>query len=393
MKARPIVEGVWWMGAVDWDRRLFDSFIPLPEGTSYNAYLVRGSAKTALLDTVDPAKADQLLGQLREVEQVDYLVAHHAEQDHSGALPLLLARYPQAQVVTTKKGKGMLVDHLDIPGERVLTVEDGERLDLGGRSLEFIHTPWVHWPETMSSFLTPENILFSCDFFGSHLATSELFASETPSAVAAAKLYFAEIMMPFRAIIRKDLQKVGQRPAALIAPSHGPVWDRPATILEAYAEWVSETPKNLAAVCHVSMHGSTALMVERLVASLVALGVTVRQISMESADPSRLTVALVDAATLVLATPTVLAGAHPHVAYAALLTGTLRPKLRCAATIGSYGWGAKAPEQLAGLMADLKVEWLDPVVCRGLPRENDLEQLDGLAAAIAGRHRELGLFA
>ncbi len=185
------------MGAVDWDRRLFDSLMPLPDGTSYNAYLIQGSEKTALLDAVDPTMENVLLSQLESVENIDYLIAHHAEQDHSGAIPRVLEKYKNAKVVATKLGKKMLMDHLPIPEERFVTVGDGETLSLGDKTLEFIHTPWVHWPETMCTYLREEKILFTCDFFGSHLATSDLYVTDEARAYEAAKRYYAEIMMPF----------------------------------------------------------------------------------------------------------------------------------------------------------------------------------------------------
>ncbi|MBA3051810.1 MBL fold metallo-hydrolase, partial [bacterium] len=178
MKARKIVNDVYWLGAVDWDRRLFDSLIPLPDGTSYNAYLIRGSEKTVLLDSVDPAMADILLAQLEDIPKIDYLIAHHAEQDHAGTIPRVLDKYPNARVIATAKGKGLLVDHLGISPDRVKTVDDGEVLSLGNKILEFIHTPWVHWPETMSTHLKEDGILFSCDFFGSHLATTDLYVKD-----------------------------------------------------------------------------------------------------------------------------------------------------------------------------------------------------------------------
>ena len=173
MKPRRICDGVQWIGAVDWNRRLFDSLIPLPDGTSYNAYLVRGSDKTALLDTVDPAMKDVLMRRLANIDRIDYLVAHHAEQDHSGTMPAVLDKYPQAMVVCTPKAAPMLVDHLGIAPARIKTVEDGEILSLGSKTLRFVHTPWVHWPETMVTHLPEDRILFSCDFFGSHIATSD----------------------------------------------------------------------------------------------------------------------------------------------------------------------------------------------------------------------------
>jgi len=206
MKARNIVDNVYWLGAIDWDRRLFDSLIPVPDGTSYNAYLIRSSEKTVLLDTVEPAMADILLSQLADIPHLDYVIAHHAEQDHAGTIPQVLDKYPGVQVLVSPKGKGMLIDHLRIPADRVTEVKDGETLKLGDKTLEFIHTPWVHWPETMSTYLQEDKILFSCDFFGSHLATTDLYAADKARVYEAAKRYYAEIMMPFRGIIQKNLK-------------------------------------------------------------------------------------------------------------------------------------------------------------------------------------------
>lgn len=388
MKAREIRDRVHWLGAVDWDRRLFDSLIPLPDGTSYNAYLVRGSEKTALLDTVDPTMADVLMLQLEGVPRVDYVVAHHAEQDHSGTIPQVLERYEGAKVLATPKGKGMLVDHLCIPQERIIAVEDGETLSLGDRTLEFIHTPWVHWPETMVTYLPQERILFTCDFFGSHLAASALYVTEEWRVYEAAKRYYAEIMMPFRQVIRKNLEKIEGREVDLIAPSHGPMYDRPAFILEAYRDWTSEEPKNVVVVPYVSMHGSTARMVAHLVSGLTERGLTVHQFDLVATDIGKLAIALVDAATLVVGTPTVHVGPHPNAVYAAYLANALRPKLKFATLVGSYGWNSRVVEQVAGLIPNLKVEILEPVLCRGFPRQADFQALDDLAEAIAHKHRE-----
>jgi len=391
MKARKIREGVYWMGAVDWDRRLFDSLIPLPDGTSYNAYLTQGSEKTALLDTVDPIMADVLMFQLEGMPHVDYVVAHHAEQDHSGAIPHVLKKYENAKVIATPKGKGMLIDLLCIAEERFITVDDGETLSLGDKTLEFIHTPWVHWPETMVTYLREERILFSCDFFGSHLATTDLYVTDEARVYEAAKRYYAEIMMPFRKIIQKNLEKVGGHAIDLIAPSHGPIYDRPPFIIDAYRDWVSEVPKNVVVLPYISMHGSTEKMVEYLVSALAERGVTVHQFNLAATDIGKLAITLVDAATIVIGTPTVHVGPHPNVVYAAYLANALRPKLKFASIIGSYGWSSKAIEQIARLIPDLKVETLEPVLCKGFPREADFKALDNLAATIAVKHKEHNL--
>jgi flavorubredoxin len=388
MRPREIRDGVYWLGAIDWDRRLFDALIPLPDGTSYNAYLIKGRGKTALLDSVDPRMSEHLLAQLEGVERIDYLVSHHAEPDHSGAIPKVLERYPEAKVLTTPKGKGMLIDLFAIPGERIEPVEDGQALSLGDKTLRFIHLPWVHWPETMVSYLEEEHLLFTCDLFGSHLATTDLYADER-RVYEPAKRYYAEIMMPFRTVIARHLEKLADYKVELIAPSHGPIYQKPEFILAAYRDWVAGPPKNLAVIPYVSMWGSTKRMVEHLVGALAERGVKVERFDLASADIGKLAMALVDAATVVIGTPTVLGGPHPLAAYAAYLANALRPKVRFASVIGSFGWGGKAVEQLAGSLSNLKIELLEPVICRGAPREADFQALERLAETIAQRHRSL----
>ena len=393
MKPRKIKDGIYWVGAVDWDRRLFDDLIPLPDGTSYNAYLIQGSEKTALIDTVDPDMAHVLLGRLNQLgtERIDYVIANHAEQDHSGTLPQILAQHPEAQVVCTPKCKKMLVDMGLAPEDRFLTVDDSATLPLGDRTLEFIHAPWVHWPETMLTYLQEDKILFPCDFFGSHLATSDLYVSNEGQVYEAAKRYFAEIMMPFSKAIQKNLKRVKEYEISLIAPSHGPMYERPEFILDAYHSWIFDDPKNTVVLPYISMHGSTREMVDHLVDALIANGVTVKPFNLAVTDIGELAMSLVDAATIVIGSPTVLAGAHPNVVYAAYLANALRPKTKFVSIIGSYGWGGKMVQQLAGLIPNLKVEIIDPVVIKGRPKDEDFEALDKLAAVIAEKHKSLNL--
>lgn len=390
MNKRKITEGVALLGAVDWSRRLFDSLIPLPDGTSYNAYLVSGSEKTVLIDSVDPAMADVLLGQLADVPKIDYIVSHHAEQDHSGSIPHVLEKYPDAKVICSTKAKSMLMDLLHIPDGSFKAVEDGETLSLGDKTLTFIYTPWVHWPETMVTWLEEDKILFSCDFFGSHIATTAMFVTDKCRVYEAAKRYFAEIMMPFRNIIEKDLEKIKDYDIGMIAPSHGQIYDDPKWIMDAWRDWVYGTPKNLVVLPYVSMHESTHRMVDHLVSSLVDNKVEVELFDLTVTDIGKLAMALVDAATVVVGTPTVLAGPHPLAAYATFLANALRPRIKYLSIVGSYGWGGKTVETLSAMIPNLKVEVIDPVLCKGLPSESVYESLDKMAAAIAEKHREQG---
>ena len=390
---RQLKPDIYAVGAIDWDARLFDRLIPLPDGTSYNSYLVRGSEKTALLDTVDPTKTHVLLGNLVAVgvDKIDYIVAHHAEQDHSGSLPDVLLIYPEAKVVTNPKCKQMLIDLLDIEDEKFITVEDGQELSLGDKTLRFIYTPWVHWPETMSTYVPEDKILFSCDFFGAHLATSDLFADDQATVYESAKRYYAEIMMPFRTHVNAIIAKLSELAIEMIAPSHGPVHNEPEFIVDAYKDWASDLPKNEVVVAYVSMHGSTGKMVSHLVEALIERGIRVRQFELSTVDIGKLAMALVDAATVVIGSPTVLVGPHPCAAYAAFLANALRPKAKFASIIGSYGWGGKMVEQLTGLMTNLNAEILEPVLTKGDPKEADWAALDRLADGILAKHKEAGM--
>jgi flavorubredoxin len=392
LKPREISPKVYSVGAIDWDRRLFDALIPLPDGTSYNSYFVKGGDKTALIDTVDPTMQNGLLNNLSQlgVDNIDYVIANHAEQDHSGAIPYVLEKYPQAKVIVTPKCKGMLVDLLLVREEKLIAVSDKETISLGDRTLEFIHAPWVHWPETMLTYLREDKILFPCDLFGSHLATTDLYVTDEGQVYEAAKRYYAEIMMPFRTNIQKHLDKLKDYEIDIIAPSHGPIYDKPEFILKAYRSWVLDEPKNVVVLPYISMHGSTRVMVEYLVEALAERGITVKQFDLTVTDIGKLAMALVDAATVVIGTPTVLAGPHPNIVYTVSLANALRPKLRFVSIIGSYGWGGKTVEQLAGMIPNLKVEMLAPVFSKGFPREEDFKALENLAATIAEKHRENG---
>jgi flavorubredoxin len=392
MTAREMLPGIFEVGAIDWDRRLFDELIPTPEGTSYNSYLIRGSEKTLLIDTVDPAFAQTLFGHLDSlgVEAIDYVVANHAEQDHSGTLGALLARYPMARVVTNAKCRDMLKDLLQIPDDRFLVIQDREKLSLGDRTVEFLITPWVHWPETMVTYLHRDGVLFSCDFFGSHSATSELFTDGDSTVFGAAKRYYAEIMMPFRSSIRENLQKIAPLDIRIIAPSHGPVYRKPEFILSAYRDWVSDRVENRVVIPYVSMHGSTSALVHHLVDALMARKIPVHPFNLTVTDTGELAKALVDAATIVLATPTTLFSPHPKAMYAVYLVNLLRPKTRWVTVIGSYGWGGKTLQMIKENLPHLKAELLEPVMVKGFPKSEDMAALDRLADAIAERHRTLG---
>ncbi|MHA1124109.1 MAG: FprA family A-type flavoprotein [Candidatus Heimdallarchaeota archaeon] len=394
MTENELKPGIFQVGAKHYDRRLFDDLIPLPDGTTYNVYLVVGSEKTALIDAVDAVKFYELKDNLKKVnfKTIDYLISNHSEQDHSEAIVDLLKLYPKAMVVTNPKGKEHLMAHLHIPEEKFIVKNDGETLSLGDKTLQFIEAPWVHWPETMFTLAVEDKILFSCDLFGTHLAQSETFVTEKAKTYESAKRYFAEIMMPFRKLIRKHIVKLEDYDFDMIGPSHGPIHKDIDFIINAYKEWISDDVKNEVVIPYVSMHHSVKEMVEYLSSALTEKGITVRPFNLTVTDIGELAIALVDAATIIVGSPTVLTGAHPLAAYAVFLTNALKPKAKFASIVGSYGWKGQMKEQLIGMLPRLtQIELLEPVIVRGKITDEGKKLLDKLADDIYSKHKELGI--
>jgi flavorubredoxin len=390
MAVRKLVDKVYSVGAIDWDRRLFDELIPLPDGTSYNSYIIFGSEKTALIDTVEPEKKDELLTNLEKlgVKRIDYIIANHAEQDHSGSIPFVLNKFPEAKVVTNEKCKGFLKEFLLLKDDQFIVINDGDTLSLGDKTLKFIFTPWVHWPETMSTYLIEDKVLFSCDFFGSHRAASHLFVENAHRVIVDAKRYYAEIMMPFRLQIRKNIDKVLENEIKYIAPSHGPVYNDPKIIIDAYKEWISDSVEKKVLIPYISMHGSTKEIVEYLTDKFIDLGIEVIPINLTTADVGQIAMELVDAGGIIFATPYVLSGAHPSVVSTAYFINALRPKTKVVSVVASYGWGGIGVNQIKDMVKNLKVDFVEPVLIKGYPKHADFDKLDDFVEQFANKLKE-----
>lgn len=385
-----VVPDVYSVGSVDWNRTLFDAFVGLPKGTSYNAHLICGSEKTALLNATDPDKEEELITHLirLKVSHIDYIVALHTEQDHVGSIPMLLELFPSAMVVCTQSGMELLGHHLDVDPERCKVVSDNEKLSLGNKTLQFMVTPWVHWPDSMLAYCPEDKILFSCDLFGCHYATSDLFVTDFAEEEVLAKRYFAEIMMPFRTSIVEYLNRLETLEIEIIAPSHGPCVKPASYILDLYRIWTSDETKNLVVIPYVSMHGSVKRMVQHLSDVLIENDIAVQLYDLTTADTGDIAACLVDARTLILGVPTMLFGPHPLAASVAFVANMVRPKTKYLGIIGSYGWGGRTVEVLLELTATMQAERLDPVYIQGAPDEKAYDALDALAQVIIGKHQE-----
>lgn len=380
-------KGIHWVGVKDWGRRLFDGLIPLPHGTSYNAYVVQGSAKTALVDTVNPGFEDELLakvGKVADPAALDYVVMNHAEPDHAGAIPSVLATSPTARLILTAKGADMAARYFRVSQDRMQVVKDGDILDLGGKTLRFIDAPFLHWPETMFTYVVEDKVLFSCDFFGAHTAAG-VYADEVTDLAIRARMYFGEIMMPFRKAGERALKKLAGLPIELIAPSHGPLWCHPERILSLYRQWTMGETRPKVVVAYVSMWGSTERLVHIVAETLLDEGVQVAVHELAHVDLGDLAGDLVDAQAIVLGAPTVLGALHPAALYAAHLVRTLKPPLRYAAVLSSYGWGGGALRQVGEILGPTGIEVVGAVEIHGPPDADAEAQAAALGADLATR--------
>ena len=394
MKFQEIKNNIYYCGLNDCDRKIFDELIPLENGTSYNSYLVKGSEKIAIIDTMYPPMTEEYIKNLEEnnITKIDYIVENHGEQDHSGSIAALLKKYPDAIVVTNAKVAENIKNMVDVPEEKIKVIENNEELSLGDKTLQFIIAPGVHWPDTMFTYVKEDNVICTCDFLGAHYTFDDVFAVPSKELEHSAKRYYAEIMMPFRMMCKKYTQMLKDMKVDMILPSHGPVHKNPDYILDLYADWTSDTPKNLVVLPYVSMYKSTESMVDYLIEKLQSAGVQALKHDIVDGDLGNLAMGLVDAATIVLGTSMVLAGPHPASVNIAYVASVLRPKAKFAALIGSYGWGGKLFDLIAQLLAPLKLEVVaEPLQVKGKPKAEDFVKLDEIANAIIEKHKSIGL--
>lgn len=388
-----IKDGVYYCGVEDFGRKIFDQLIPLPHGTTYNSYFIEGNKKRALIDTSYSKTIKEFIENLNgKGEFIDYIIANHAEGDHSEALVKVLQLNPNAKVVTNKKCMDLLIDQYAIPENKFQIINDGDEISLGNKTLRFHLAPWVHWPDTMFTHLVEDNILFTCDFLGAHITYNkgQFYAQETQEYLLSAKRYYAEIMMPFRPHCKKYLDKIKEINPSMICPSHGGVYKNPDFILDAYYEWTADTPKNKVVIPFVSMYQNTERMVDRLAEKLREEGVEVHKFDLISDDIGDLAVELVDAATVVFGASMVLAMPHPYAFFGVYLTNALRPNVKFMSILGSYGWGGNLVGKIEENTNLLQAQKLDYITVKGRAKQEDLERIDALAHTIAQKHKEIG---
>lgn len=384
-----IAEGVFWVGAIDWTLRDFHGYVT-PHGTTYNAYLVLDEKK-ALIDTVRSSHFPELVSRVKEVldpREIDYLVSSHVEPDHSGSLSQVLALCPKAQVVTVERhGEQGLQKYFQqkLP---LMTVKEGSTLSLGKRSLSFIPTPLVHWPDNMMAFLSPDAILFSSDCYGQHFATSARFDDQADKGLlmAEASKYYANIIFPYPSQAARALEKTLALRPKVIGPSHGVMWrGHLPEILEAYGRWTRGETRPRALVVYDTMWHSTEAMALAVVEGIAQEGVEARLHSLGSSDLSHIMAELLEARALAVGSPLLNNNLLPAVAAFLTYLKGLRPRGKIGAAFGSFGWGGATA--VKAIKEDLALAGLevmeDELAVRFSPTPEELQACRQLGQKLA----------
>lgn len=345
MKAVKIREGIYWVGAIDWSVRSFHGY-STGRGTTYGAYLIIDD-KITLIDTVKAEFTGELVERIRDViepEKIDVIISNHVEMDHSGGVPALMELCPNAVFYTSgPSGVKGLTKHYGEYGYQ--PVKNGDTLSLGRRSLNFVATPMLHWPDNMVTYCPEEKILFSNDAFGQHFATSGKFDDEVDlnTALEEAKKYYANIIMCYGSQARRAWETVKQLDIDMIAPSHGVIWrSHIDSILEAYDEWSKNEPESGAVVVFDSMWHSTEIMAKTIAEAFGSQGIKTRLFDLKQNHISDILPDILTSKYIAVGSPTLNNQMMPTVAGFLCYLKGLSPKKREAFAFGSYGWSGQS---------------------------------------------------
>ncbi len=391
-----VVEGVYWVGTKDPGLRDFHSYTPY-FGSSYNAFLVVGSKASALVDTTKPHLLGDLVarvkGVLGDFAKIDYIVVNHNEPDHMGALAEVMRLAPRAKVLATKKGvEGALKFFGDVPAERFQEVKAGDAVDLGGLSLQFLPTPMVHWPESMTTLVPERRLALTNDAFGQHFVGESIFDDEAPKDILLRELkkYYASIVdMVNPAPVKKALKALKEFEPQIIAPSHGVMWrSMVKEVLDLYERWASGQVLPKVTLIYDTMYGSTERMAQAVARWLEAQGLPVITYKVSVTDPQEYLADLMDSAGVAVGAPTMHNGMYPPVAFALEYLRHMSKRRRVGLGFGSYGWGGGAERDLERYFSDAGVESVGFWKSKFRPSAEDLGAGEELVKSFAEKVKE-----
>jgi flavorubredoxin len=386
-----LAKNVYWVGVVDWALRHFHGYeLTTHRGSSYNAYLITDD-KTVLVDTVLGAFQEQLVKNIREIidpAKIDIVVANHAEMDHSGSLPVVMRYAPNATVIVSKRGRESVEGHFHQPWH-FQAVQTSDSVGIGKRELVFIEAPMLHWPDSMFTYLTGDNILISNDAFGQHYATAFRFNDEVnqEELYEEALKYYANILTPFSSQVAKKIEEVLalNLPVNIIAPSHGVIWRKnPIQIVKKYQEWAAQVPEKTAVILYDSMWDGTRRMAEAIGEGLAAEEVSYKTFYMPTSDRNDVITEIFRAKAIIIGSPTFNQGLLPTIAPILEDIKGLRFRNKIGAAFGCYGWSGESVKIIEAHLAECKI----PVVAEGVrakwqPKAEDLARCRELGSAVA----------
>ncbi len=381
MSAVKIIEGVYWVGVVDWNVRTFHGHTySTSRGTTYNAYLILDE-KITLVDTVHAPFTKELIDKIKQVvdpKKIDYIIANHVETDHSGALPEILKLCPKAKVYGTAKCREGLEKHYYCDMD-FQVVKTGETLKLGKKTLSFVEAPMIHWPDSMFSYLVEDQLLLPNDGFGQHYATAERFDDEVDQSILmdeAAK-YYGNILWPLSTLILRKLEEIQKLgiPIKMIAPSHGIIWRKdPMKIVNAYLSWAKNETKPKAVIVYETMWNSTEKMARKIIEGLTDSGISAKLFDITSSDRTEIIKEMLDSKAFLFGSSTHDNDKLPTIAGFLEFFKGLKPKNRVAAVFGSYGWAGGAVKSIESILKETGVEIVQPSLSvKYVPNDDELK--------------------
>ena len=371
-----ITEGVILVRVLNTKSSKFENYWPIPSGTSYNFYVVKGSEGIALIDGIDIRFSDEFfeaLGSVVNPENIDYVITQHTEPDHSGTLAEVMNRAPKAILLGTKQALMIGEALADFPLDRAKEVKDGDEVSLGNKTLRFIVAPMVHWPDTMLTYLVEDSILFTCDLFGSHGASERIFYDEDPDTFEFVD-YYASILMAYYNMAAKAVAKVRELSPRIIAPSHGALHRSLDEILSMYERWTSWKPSKKALVVVGSQYENTARVAEAAAEGLREAGLETVILDSSDADPDDLLAHTLEASAILVATSTHNGRPFFGITVYMELLKEYRPRNKVAAVLGSFGWGGGGTKAVRQGLESLGIPVLEELTFKGKPKETDLER-------------------
>ncbi|HWR09180.1 FprA family A-type flavoprotein [Sporomusa sp.] len=371
-------ESVYYVGAVDWNLRDFHGFTT-PQGVTYNSYLIIDE-KVCLIDTVKAPFAQELLDRISQIidpSKIDYIITNHIEPDHSSALPAVMARAPQAKVLLTEQGRTGIIKHYQ-QNYDFQVVKEGDVLDLGRNKLQFVPVPMLHWPDSMISYLTGEQVLFSNDAFGQHISTTKRFDDENNlhQILFEAEKYYANILLPFGKMVVKAVAKLKELPIKIVAPSHGVVWrNHIPEIMAKYQDWGQGKTTGKIIIAYDSMWGSTERMARQILEGVAAAGATGKLYKMSTADRSEVIRDMLEAGGLLIGSSTLNNGMLPNMGALMTYLKGLRPTGKIGAAFGAYGWGGGAQNAIEEMLKSSGIAIEQPgVSLKWVPDDEELNK-------------------